>query len=90
MVTIENIITILTLICFIGLIAFGLLASSYVDKSKLGTFSMKEIRLMGPFVSEKVLKVEGVKFAKMRNLCVLLVFIIPILFAANKAFFSPK
>jgi len=85
MATIEHIITILTLLSFVGLIVFGILASRYVDKSKIGAFSMKDISLLGPFVSEKVLTVDGLRFAKWRNMCLLLVFLLPIIFAVYKA-----
>ena len=78
---IENIVAILVICCFVGVFVFGMLAASQVDSSKIGSLSKGDIRAFGPLVSEKVLKPTGLKWARMRNICILLVFGAAILWA---------
>ena len=68
-----------------GVFIFGMLAARYIDPSKIGVLSKKEMMVFGPMVSEKVLKPEGLKWAKMRNYCFLALFLVAIVFSIIKS-----
>ena len=68
----------------IGVFAFGILAALQVDQDKMGALSKNDVRFFGPLVPEKILKPQGLKWAKLRNVCVVVVFVLPITFALFK------
>jgi hypothetical protein len=82
--SIENIVSIVLILAFIGVFLFGMLAARQIDPSKTGSLSKNDMVFFGPMVSEKVLTAKGLKWARLRNYCFLILFFLAILFAIIK------
>jgi hypothetical protein len=81
----ENISAFALLAAFAGAVVFSLLSAFSVDPDKRNR-STARIQKWGPMVSESVLTDRGGKFARWRNISVLVLFGATIGFTALKAF----